>query len=111
MAPLYLQNDTLDASQYFQVNDIHIGKAVDTNRTEGNVVIESGVLTFESNGDVWIGDGLIIKVELHWLQKHCKAILSGGLVEGGGTLQIEAGEEIEIQPGFEAKAGANVEFK
>ena len=52
VAPLYLQNDTLDASQYFQVNDIHIGKAVDTNRTEGNVVIESGVLTFESNGDV-----------------------------------------------------------
>ena len=40
-----------------------------------------------------------------------KAILSGGLVEGGGTLQIEAGEEIEIQPGFEAKAGANVEIK
>lgn len=40
-----------------------------------------------------------------------KAFLSGGLVEGGGTLQIEAGEEIEIQPGFEAKAGANVEFK
>lgn len=40
-----------------------------------------------------------------------KAILSGGLVEGGGTLQIEAGEEIEILPGFEAKAGANVEFK
>lgn len=40
-----------------------------------------------------------------------KAILSGGLVEGGGTLRIEAGEEIEIQPGFEAKAGANVEFK
>ena len=29
-----------------------------------------------------------------------KAILSGGLVEGGGTLRIEAGEEIEIQPGF-----------
>ena len=40
-----------------------------------------------------------------------KAIITGGLVEGGGTLQIEAGEEIEIQPGFEAKAGANVEFK
>lgn len=40
-----------------------------------------------------------------------KAILSGGVVEGGGTLQIEAGEEIEILPGFEAKAGANVEFK
>ena len=112
VAPLYLQNDTLDASQYFQVNDIHIGKAVDTNRTEGNVVIESGVLTFESNGDVWIGDGLIIKGGATLIIKNTgKAILSGGLVEGGGTLQIEAGEEIEIQPGFEAKAGANVEFK
>ena len=112
VAPLYLQNDTLDASQYFQVNDIHIGKAVDTNRTEGNVVIESGTLTFESNGDVWIGDGLIIKEGAALIIKNTgKAILSGGLVEGGGTLQIEAGEEIEIQPGFEAKAGANVEFK
>lgn len=112
VAPLYLQNDTLDASQYFQVNDIHIGKAVDTNRTEGNVVIESGVLTFESNGDVWIGDGLIIKGGATLIIKNTgKAILSGGLVEGGGTLRIEAGEEIEIQPGFEAKAGANVEFK
>ena len=112
VAPLYLQNDTLDASQYFQVNDIHIGKAVDTNRTEGNVVIELGVLTFESNGDVWIGDGLIIKGGATLIIKNTgKAILSGGLVEGGGTLQIEAGEEIEIQPGFEAKAGANVEFK
>ena len=40
-----------------------------------------------------------------------KSILSGGLVEGSCTLRIEAGEEIEIQPGFEAKAGANVEFK
>lgn len=112
VAPLYLQNDTLDASQYFQVNDIHIGKAVDTNRTEGNVVIESGVLTFESNGDVWIGDGLIIKSGAALVIKNTgKAFLSGGLVEGGGTLRIEAGEEIEIQPGFEAKAGANVEFK
>lgn len=112
VAPLYLQNDTLDASQYFQVNDIHIGKAVDTNRTEGNVVIESGTLTFESNGDVWIGDGLIIKEGATLIIKNTgKAILSGGLVEGSGTLRIEAGEEIEIQPGFEAKAGANVEFK
>ena len=112
VAPLYLQNDTLDASQYFQVNDIHIGKAVDTNRTEGNVVIESGTLTFESNGDVWIGDGLIIKEGAALIIKNTgKAILSGGLVEGGGTLRIEAGEEIEIQPGFEAKTGADVELK
>ena len=45
VAPLYLQNDTIRSSQYFLVNDIHIGRAVDANRTEGNVVIESGTLT------------------------------------------------------------------
>lgn len=112
VAPLYLQNDTIRSSQYFLVNDIHIGRAVDANRTEGNVVIESGTLTFESNGDVWIGDGLIIKGGATLIIKNTgKAILSGGVVEGGGTLQIEAGEGIEMLPGFEAKTGANVEFK
>ena len=112
VAPLYLQNDTIRSSQYFLVNDIHIGRAVDANRSEGNVVIESGTLTFESNGDVWIGDGLVIQYGATLVIKNTgKAILSGGVVEGGGTLQIEAGEEIEMLPGFEVKTGANVEFK
>ena len=112
VAPLYLQNDTLDASQYFLVSDIHIGRAVDANRSEGNVVIESGSLTFESSGDVWIGDGLVIKDGAALVIRNTgKTVLSGGLVEGGGTLRIDAGEGIEILPGFEAKTGANVEFK
>ena len=112
MAPLYLQNDTLDASQYFLVSDIHIGRAVDANRSEGNVVIESGSLTFESSGDVWIGDGLVIKDGAALVIRNTgKTVLSGGLVEGGGTLRIDAGEGIEILPGFEAKTGANVAFK
>lgn len=67
-----------------------------------------GQMKIEQDGNILVGNyneaTLIIK-------NTGKAILSGGLVEGGGTLQIEAGEEIEIQPGFEAKAGANVEFK
>jgi len=43
----------------------------------------------------------------------CKgnATISGGTVERGGTLRIDAGGEIMIQKGFEAKIGANVEFK
>lgn len=67
-----------------------------------------GQMKIEQEGKILVGNyneaTLIIK-------NTGKAFLSGGLVEGGGTLQIEAGEEIEIQPGFEAKAGANVEFK
>ena len=37
--------------------------------------------------------------------------ISGGTVERGGSLRIDAGGEIMIQKGFEAKIGANVEFK
>lgn len=112
IAPLYLQNDTLRSSQYLHVNNVHIGKAVDTNRTEGDVVLKSGTLTLESGGDVWIDEGVIIENGATLIIE-CKGnvTISGGTVERGGTLRIDAGGEIMIQKGFEAKIGANVEFK
>ena len=112
IATLYLQNDTLRSSQYLHVNNVHIGKAVDTNRTEGDVVLKSGTLTLESGGDVWIDEGVIIENGATLIIE-CKgnATISGGTVERGGTLRIDAGGEIMIQKGFEAKIGANVEFK
>lgn len=112
IATLYLQNDTLRSSQYLHVNNVHIGKAVDTNRTEGDVVLKSGTLTLESGGDVWIDEGVIIENGATLIIE-CKGnvTISGGTVERGGTLRIDAGGEIMIQKGFEAKIGANVEFK
>lgn len=112
IATLYLQNDTLRSSQYLHVNNVHIGKAVDTNRTEGDVVLKSGTLTLESGEDVWIDDGVIIENGATLIIE-CKGnvTISGGTVERGGTLRIDAGGEIMIQKGFEAKIGANVEFK
>ncbi len=112
IAPLYLQNDTLRSSQYLHVNNVHIGQAVDTNRTEGDVVLKSGTLTLESGGDVWIDEGVIIENGATLIIE-CKGnvTISGGTVERGGSLRIDAGGEIMIQKGFEAKIGANVEFK
>ena len=112
IATLYLQNDTLRSSQYLHVNNVHIGKAVDTNRTEGDVVLKSGTLTLESGGDVWIDEGVIIENGATLIIE-CKGnvTISGGTVERGGTLRIDAGGEIMIQKGFEAKIGANVQFK
>ena len=112
IATLYLQNDTLRSSQYLHVNNVHIGKAVDTNRTEGDVVLKSGTLTLESGGDVWIDEGVIIENGATLIIE-CKGnvTISGGTVERGGSLRIDAGGEIMIQKGFEAKIGANVEFK
>lgn len=112
IATLYLQNDTLRSSQYLHVNNVHIGKAVDTNRTEGDVVLKSGTLTLESGGDIWIDEGVIIENGATLIIE-CKGnvTISGGTVERGGSLRIDAGGEIMIQKGFEAKIGANVEFK
>lgn len=112
IATLYLQNDTLRSSQYLHVNNVHIGKAVDTNRTEGDVVLKSGTLTLESGGDVWIDEGVIIENGATLIIE-CKGnvTISGGTVERGGSLRIDARGEIMIQKGFEAKIGANIEFK
>lgn len=94
------------------MSDIHIVRAVGANRSEGNDGYRIRLPDFRSSGDVWIGDGLVIKDGAALVIRNTgKTVLSGGLVEGGGTLRIDAGEGIEILPGFEAKTGANVEFK
>lgn len=66
----------------------------------------------ESGEDVWIDEGVIIENGATLIIE-CKGnvTISGGIVERGGSLRIDAGGEIMIQKGFEAKIGANVEFK
>lgn len=78
----------------------------------GRRCFKSGTLTLESGGDVWIDEGVIIENGATLIIE-CKGnvTISGGTVERGGSLRIDAGGEIMIQKGFEAKIGANVEFK
>ena len=66
----------------------------------------------ESGGDVWIDEGVIIENGATLIIE-CKGnvTISGGTVERGGSLRIDAGGEIMIQNGFEAKIGENEEFK
>lgn len=78
----------------------------------GSVVLKSGTLTLESGGDVWIDEGIIIENGATLIIEYKGNVtISGGTVERGGSLRIDAGGEIMIQKGFEAKIGANVEFK
>ena len=55
----------------------------------------------------------LIIAEIFIMIIECKGnvTISGGSVECGGTVRSEACGEIMIQKGFEAKIGANVEFK
>lgn len=61
-APLTLQNQTIEESQYVIANDVTAGKSVDSNRTNGNFTICSGIeYEIEASGTVRLEDGF--KVE------------------------------------------------
>ena len=62
IAPLLLQNENLSNSQYVIASDVIAGAAVDSNRTQGDVVITSGVeYEIEASGTVTLQNGF--KVE------------------------------------------------
>lgn len=61
-APLTLQNQTIEESQYVIANDVTAGQSVDSNRTNGNFTISSGIeYEIEATGTVRLEDGF--KVE------------------------------------------------
>jgi hypothetical protein len=62
IAPLVLQNTTLDKSQYVIASDVTAGKSVDSIRTPGDVTVKSGVeYEIEASGTVTLDRGF--KVE------------------------------------------------
>lgn len=62
IAPLYLQNERITRSQYVIANDVFVGSSVDSNRTEGDLVIASGSeYEIETKGTVTLAPGF--KVE------------------------------------------------
>ncbi len=62
IAPLLLQNENLSNSQYVIASNVIAGAAVDNNRTQGDVVITSGVeYEIEASGTVTLQNGF--KVE------------------------------------------------
>lgn len=62
IAPLELQNCTINTSQYVIATDVYAGKLINTERTRGNVSISSGVeYEIESSGTVFLDDGFIVE--------------------------------------------------
>ena len=62
IAPLFIQNTTISNSQYVIADEVKMGKAVDINRTQGNVTVSNGVdYEIESSGKVVLSGGF--KVE------------------------------------------------
>ena len=62
IAPLFLQNESIQKSQYIFATDVVAGRSVDSNRTSGDFVIKDGaVYEIEASGTTSLGGGF--KVE------------------------------------------------
>ena len=62
IAPLVLQNTTMNHSQYLIATDVTAGHSIDANRTNGDVIIKNGInYEIEASGIVRLDDGF--KVE------------------------------------------------
>lgn len=109
IAPLKIQNTTLQNSQYVFASDFSIGKDVDANRTEGNVVIASGAeYEVEATGDVLIGDGTIISggATLRiWTPG--TVTIHGGMVSNTGKIEIYS-RDIKVESPFSVEKGGIV---
>ena len=62
IAPLILQNTTLDNSQYVYATDVTAGRSVDSGRTNGNVTIAEGIeYEIEASGKVTLAGGFNVE--------------------------------------------------
>ena len=62
IAPLLLQKVTLGKSQYVIASDVTAGNLIDTNRTNGDVIVKNGVeYEIEASGTVTLQDGFTVE--------------------------------------------------
>lgn len=112
IAPLYLQNATLEESRYIIADNVYIGSAVDSGRTAGDYIIgENGELTIEASGDVVLQDGLVVDSGgTVYIKTKGNVVLSGGVVMPGGVLAIDA-SSVSVTSGLIVKKGGILDIK
>ena len=62
IAPLDLQNITFSKNQYVIASDVTAGKSIDSQRTNGNVIVPDGIeYEIEASGRVTLQDGFQVE--------------------------------------------------
>lgn len=62
IAPLYLQNERIENSQYVIANDVYAGRNVDSNRTIGDLTITDGIeYEIDAKGSVVLAPGFTVE--------------------------------------------------
>ncbi len=107
--PMNIQNEDITGSHYMFASSLSIGRAIDAGRSLGSVSFGDGSdVTFKVTGDVTLADGLVVKSGAKVTIICDGAVtVTGGSVEKGGSLTIEAAST-NIKRSFAAVKGAEL---
>lgn len=96
-APLLIQNETINSSQYYFADIVNIGSNIDPDRTSGLVNFDSNAnWTIEASGDVTLGPGLTLNSGASLtIKTKGKITINGCTIKSGATLNLE-GQRLEI---------------
>lgn len=111
LAPIQIQNETINNSLYYFANMANIGTFAYPDRESGNVVLDSNAdVVIEALGDVVLGPGLVMNAGASLsVNTPGKVTIDGCIINNGATLKIEA-LETEITDDFNAQQGAVIEI-
>lgn len=110
-APICIQNETINSSQYLFANTVNIGMNADSNRTSGYVIFDSNAnWTIEASGNVILGSGLILISGASLTIKTKGNInINGCTIKNGASLILE-GQSINIENNINTEADSNFKF-
>lgn len=111
IAPLLLQNDTVQYKYYYIVNTASLGANIDSNRSAGNYVLDNGAnLTIEAFGDVELHPGFIMNSGSSLkIITDGEVKIFGGALNSGSYLEIRA-KKVNFVGRFDAARGSIIKI-
>ena len=111
LAPLLIQNETINNPLYYFANTVGIGSIVDSNRQQGNVVFGSNAdCVIEAMGDVYLGPGLTLNAGASLtIKTKGKITINGCAVKSGAAIRLE-GSALDIVNNINAEVNSVFDY-
>ncbi len=111
LAPLNIQNETINTPWHYFTSSVNIGSNADSNRASGAVIFDYNTnCTIDASGNVTLGPNLTIKSGATLTIRTKGYInINGCTLKSGATLNLE-GQNINIENNINAEANSNFNF-